>query len=88
MVLLSLGAPRAVRAEDTPYDRGMEHLRKREYKLAVAAFEEGAAKGDAASIYGMGILYKGGIGKPKSPWVAYGFYRQAAELARAEHRRS
>src|SRR5262245_30110347 len=83
VVLLSLGVPGAVCAEDTPYDRGMAHLRDGEYKLAAATFEEGIAKGDAASMYGMGLMYRTGRDRTKSKWIAYGYYREAAELGHA-----
>lgn len=70
----------AVHAQDTPLARGAKHVENREYKLAAEAFEQGVAAGDAACMDYLGFLYLEGLGKRPRPWIAYGYFRESAQL--------
>jgi hypothetical protein len=68
------------RAQDTPLARGTKHFDKGEYAEAAAAFEKGVAAGDAACMDFLGFLYLEGYGNTPRPWIAYGYFREAARL--------
>jgi hypothetical protein len=68
------------RAQDTPLARGARHVDKRDYAQAAAAFEEGVAAGDAACMDYLGFLYLEGLGRKPRPWIAFGYFREAAQL--------
>jgi len=70
----------AGRAQDTPLARGTKHFDKGDYARAAVAFEQGVAAGDAACMDFLGFLYLEGFGKKPRPWIAFGYFRQAAEL--------
>jgi hypothetical protein len=70
----------ATRAQDTPLARGRKHFDKGEYAEAAAAFEQGVAAGDAACMEFLGYLYLEGHGKKPRPWIAFGYFREAAHL--------
>ncbi len=75
-----LGMSLSGSAQDTPFARGDKHVQNREYKLAAEAFEEGVGKGDAACMDYLGFLHLEGLGRRASPWIAYGYFREAARL--------
>jgi hypothetical protein len=68
------------RAQDTPLARGTKHFDKGDYAQAAVAFEQGVAAGDAACMDFLGFLYLEGLGKKPRPWIAYGYFREAAQL--------
>lgn len=70
----------ASRAQDTPLARGIEHFDEGDYARSAAAFEQGSAAGDAACMDFLGFLYLEGLGKRPRPWIAYGYFREAAQL--------
>jgi hypothetical protein len=70
----------AIRAEDTPLERGTRHFNKHDYAQAAVAFEQGVEAGDAACMDFLGFLYLEGYGKKPRPWIAFGYFREAARL--------
>jgi hypothetical protein len=70
----------AARAQDTPLARGIKHFDKGDYAQAAVAVEQGVAAGDAACMDFLGFLYLEGYGKQARPWIAFGYFREAAEL--------
>jgi hypothetical protein len=68
------------RAQGTPLERGARYFNKGEYAQAAAAFEQGVAAGDAACMDYLGFLYLEGHGKKPRPWIAFGYFREAAQL--------
>jgi hypothetical protein len=79
-VFSSLTVVLATQAQGTHLARGAEHFEKKHYTQAAAAFEQGVAAGDPACMDFLGYLYLEGLGKRPSPWIAYGYFREAAGL--------
>jgi hypothetical protein len=79
-VFWSVTLPQATHAQDTPLARGAKHFDKGDYAQAAAAFEQGVAAGDARCMDFLGFLYLEGHGKRPRPWIAYGYFREAAQL--------
>ena len=57
--------------------KGHSAVLKRNYSEAIRVFSEGAKESHPASLDYLGWLHLEGLGTPKSPWIAYGYFRQA-----------
>jgi hypothetical protein len=57
--------------------KGHSAVMKRNYPEAIRVFSEGAKESHPASLDYLGWLHLEGLGTPKSPWIAYGYFRQA-----------
>ena len=79
-VFWSITVAQATSAQDTPLARGIKEFDKGNYRQAAAAFEQGVAAGDAACMDFLGFLYLEGYGRTARPWIAYGYFREAAQL--------
>jgi hypothetical protein len=59
---------------------GHAAVMQKNYPLAIQIFSEGVKHHHPASIDYLGWLHLQGLGTPQSPWIAYGYFRQAALL--------
>ena len=57
--------------------KGHSAVMKQNYSEAIRVFSEGAKESHPASLDYLGWLHLEGLGTPKSPWIAYGYFRQA-----------
>jgi len=67
-------------AQSVHLRRGESLVHQQKYEEAREVFQAGVADGDAASMDFLGYLYLEGLGGRPQPWIAYGLFRQAAEL--------
>lgn len=62
------------------FREGNRLVHEGKYAEAKERFERGVAAGDAACMDYLGYLYLEGFGTTARPWIAYGLFREAAEL--------
>jgi TPR repeat protein len=60
------------------YDAGLFAFNRGDYATAARQFESSAREGDQDAQYWMGRLYADGLGRPRDPVTAYGWFDRAA----------
>lgn len=76
LLLVALASPSAV----ADFAAAMQAYEAGDYATAAAEWERLAAAGSAASMYNLGLIEEGGLGREADADKAYGWYLQAAEL--------
>jgi hypothetical protein len=59
------------------WSKGHSAVLKGNYSEALKVFSEGVKESHPASLDYLGWLHLEGLGTPKNPWIAYGYFRQA-----------
>ena len=61
------------------YDEALFAFNRGDFATAARQFEEVAREGDPDAQYWLGRIYEGGLGRPRDPVTAYGWFERAAE---------
>lgn len=61
------------------YDEALFAFNRGDFATAAKQFEEVAREGDPDAQYWLGRIYEGGLGRPRDPVTAYGWFERAAE---------
>jgi TPR repeat protein len=79
VIVVALSANLAA-AQSRYFTRGKSLVQGQKYEEARKEFQAGVDRNDAACMDFLGFLNLEGLGGPPQPWIAYGLFRQAAEL--------
>jgi localization factor PodJL len=61
------------------YDEALFAFNRGDFATAARQFEDIAREGDSDAQYWLGRIYEGGLGRPRDPITAYGWFERAAE---------